>query len=359
MSLDNLISETRKLLATAQSKDALKLLKKHRNTYTNSVPFLQLLGEVYLETGNVEKAYTYFEQACNLDPDAGEGAEKFLYMGQIVGGRRGLELIDHGIASLTTKFEQDQDITIVKKLNQGIFAEIEIWMTDLCMDPEAEEKCNELIAQSLGLDDTNPESWSLLASIRISQQRIEEAQEGVKKSWELFEKRKLTLEENNQDQDQDQDASSEYVELIQPLLTLSRFAIELSLYELGASIASNVRDIDEDNAESYYLEGFAHYLYIKKTQYDSLIGEFDPDKFEQFTIDSTVGFEDNAKLAKKAFDTVMKISTYQEDIMEEILAHTQELLQQLSDVEVDDNIDDNIDNINEDNWEDIIESDEN
>ncbi|ONH68389.1 Assembly chaperone of RPL4 [Cyberlindnera fabianii] len=231
------------------------------------------------------RRHIYFEQACNLDPDAGEGAEKFLYMGQIVGGRRGLELIDHGIASLTTKFEQDQDITI---LNQGIFAEIEIWMTDLCMDPEAEEKCNELIAQSLGLDDTNPESWSLLASIRISQQRIEEAQEGVKKSWELFEKRKLTLEEN---QDQDQDASN--------------LPLNYLLYELGASIASNVRDIDEDNAESYYLEGFAHYLYIKKTQYDSQIGEFDPDKFEQFTIDSTVGFEDNAKLAKKAFDTIM------------------------------------------------------
>ena len=42
-------------------------------------------------------------------------------------------------------------------------------MTDLCMEPEAESKCNELIDYSLQLDDNNnPESYSLLSSIRIS-----------------------------------------------------------------------------------------------------------------------------------------------------------------------------------------------
>ena len=65
-------------------------------------------------------------------------------------------------------------------------------MTDLCMEPEAESKCNELIDYSLQLDDNNnPESYSLLSSIRISQQRTQEAIEALLKSWELFKLKNL------------------------------------------------------------------------------------------------------------------------------------------------------------------------
>ena len=159
-------------------------------------------------------------------------------------------------------------------------------MTDLCMEPEAESKCNELIDYSLQLDDNNnPESYSLLSSIRISQQRTQEAIEALLKSWELFKLKKSKLEEmaNNAKTDQQQEAEEEeeeedvggnsgdsfeigmeYVDLIQPLITLSRYAIELEQYDIAIQISNNVQDINENILDSYYIESLANILKLKK-----------------------------------------------------------------------------------------------
>jgi tetratricopeptide (TPR) repeat protein len=166
---------------------------------------------------------------------------------------------------------------LVKKLNQGIFAQIEIWMTDLCMEPEAEAKCNELIDFSLGLDKENPETFSLLASIRISQQRNDEAKESLIQSWNLFQQKKAQLEqaansirnaENNENNENNDafEVGVEYVELIQPLLTLSKFAIELEQYETAATITSNIQDINENILDTYYYEALS-YLFAAKYLY--------------------------------------------------------------------------------------------
>lgn len=362
MELQVLIKETRKLLGLSQAKEALKLLKSQRGKFRDEVEFLQIFGETYLENGKVEKAYEFLEKSCSIDTEGEYGSEKFFYLGQIIGGGKGIELIDHGIAQLTTKLEsstQDEEKRfLIKKLNQGLFAEIEIWMTDLCMEPEAESKCDELITQSLTIDETNPESWSLLASIRISQQRDQDALDALSKSWELFEIKKTNLENNSNINTGDIDTeeiSIEYVELIQPLITLAKLAIEMGNYELGSVVASNIRDVDEDNIESYYLEGFANYLYIKKTQYDTKFPNYDPEVFDKFVINAKFGdgFDENLKQAKSSLSQVLKLSN-QFDIDQDILQHTNQLVEELGG----DYVDEEVNNIDEDNWEDEIQSDD-
>lgn len=335
MDLTALIASTRKHIVAAEFKDALKLLKQYPQ-FHKEVPVLQLYGEIYLEQGKVDRAFDKFSKAVEMDSEGVHGAEKFLYLGQIIGGEAGLQLIDRGIVILS----QTQD---VKKINQSIFAQIEIWMTDLCMSPTAEAKCDELISQSLSLDQENPETWSLLANIRISQQRDEDATQAIEKSWELFHAKKEALE-------QEGGMNDEYLDLVQPLLSLSKMCLELGLYELSMEILTNVKDIDETNAEVFYLEGFTNYLYIKKSQYFQAHESFDVDSFEQFVVKSLVGFEENATLAKLAFEQVLKLSQVDDNIDPDILMQTQELLQQLEiDVQVED------DAINEDNWVDAIE----
>lgn len=362
MELNDLITETRKLLSLSQTKDALSLLKKFKSKYIENVEFLQIFGEVYLELGKVDKAFEFLEKSCNLDINGQYGSEKFFYLGQIIGGSKGIELIDHGISQLTTRLENNDvndDVRkfTIKKLNQGLFAEIEIWMTDLCMEPEAETKCDELINQSLTIDESNPESWSLLTSIRISQQRDDDALQALQKSWDLFEQKKTALENNSNvnTTDNSQEISIEYVELIQPLITLSRFAIEMGQYELGGVIASNVRDIDEDNVESYYLEGFTNYLYVKKAQYDLKYPNYDAEIFDSFVIDPKLdGFKENLKQSRENLLQVLKISS-QFDVDDDILNHSKFLINEIGGEDDDDEA---VSNINEDNWEDEIESDD-
>ena len=285
---DEIISQARAFLETSQPEKALDLLYPYIESQIDSIPYLSILGETYLENNELEKAYQILTRGCELDPNANEGFEKFLYLGQIIGGQDGINYINIAINKLQSLLlleeEEENDSTkksfFINKLNLAIFAEIEIWMTDLCMEPEAESKCNELIDYSLQLDDNNnPESYSLLSSIRISQQRTQEAIEALLKSWELFKLKKTKLEEmaNTTKTDQSQPQSlevndsfeigMEYVELIQPLITLSRYAIELEQYDIAIQISNNVQDINENILDSYYIESLANILKLKKILY--------------------------------------------------------------------------------------------
>lgn len=294
--IDQIIADARALLQFSQAEKALEVLAPNLESNDDNVPFLQIFGETLLENNDLENAYDIFVKACELDPNGDRGTEKFLYLGQMIGGFDGIKYLDKGLDKLNTQLnainkdngEDDPLLVelsklyesklllqnyIIKKLNQGIFAKIEIWMTDLCMEPEAEVQCNDLISYSLKLDDKNPESLSLLSSIRISQQRIEEAKVALKKSWSLFQDKKTKLEEAANDLQTDTEEKNhpdsfeiglEYIELIQPLLTLARFAIELELYEVAINISSNSQDINENVLESYYYEALANILAAKK-----------------------------------------------------------------------------------------------
>lgn len=283
-----LIAQAKVLVQLSRPDEALTLMTPELLNNQENVDFLQVYGEVLLETNNLEEAYAILQKSCVMDQTAQLGVEKFLYMGQIIGGADGIEYLNIGLnrlhEQLITLNESNQfppEINelietyngkdgarnyLIRKLNQGIFAKIEIWMTDLCMEPNAESECNELIEFSLSIDNTNPEAYSLLSSIRISQQNIEEAKEALKKSWELFQVRKTNLEDAKDEAKEEapEDVSMDYIELIQPLLTVSKFAIELELYDLSISVASNVQDINEDILDCYYVEALA-YLFKAKS----------------------------------------------------------------------------------------------
>lgn len=300
--MSEIIAQARALLATSQPEKALEILSPHIQANSSSPEFLSILGETLLENNQLEEAYQVLTSACEIDPEANQGSEKFLYLGQIIGGQDGLNYINTGLNKLNEQlsFIQDtgnEDVQtilvgsghntleslrkwIIKKLNSGIFASIEIWMTDLCMEEEAESKCNELIEFSLSIDPLNPEAYSQLSSIRISQQRNDEANEALNKGWDLFKAKKTKLEDfANLKRDQaaasvdtetevdDEDAfeiGMEYVELIQPLITLSKFAIELEEYDTATDIASNVQDINDSVLDAIYIEAIANIFKAKK-----------------------------------------------------------------------------------------------
>lgn len=283
--MDALIAKARALLQSSQEAQALQLLAPEVKKHPENVQLLQIFGETLLEANDVENAYGVLAKAVELDPEAVHGVEKFLYLGQIIGGHAGCDHLDAALVRLQDQLQkvtdnsgQDDPVLValaavypttealatylIKKLNQGLFAEIEIWMTDLCMEPEAEHQCEKLIAHSLALDDQNPEAYSLLASIRISQQKQADAEEAVRRSWQLFAERKQHLEE--QQNEEGEEASFEYIELVQPLLGLARFAIELAMYDLVPAVCAGVSDINNNCLDCYYYDALAHLLDAKR-----------------------------------------------------------------------------------------------
>lgn len=303
--MDLIIGRARALLQSSQEGKAIELLTGEIAKDPENVRLLQVFGEALLEANDVETAYDVLQKACELDQQADLGVEKFLYLGQIVGGADGVSLINVAINRLDDQLKKllDDSVTdaatndvllkelaalytspeslkayLISKINQGIFAEIEIWMTDLCMEPEAEQQCDQLISHSLALDSENPEALSLLALIRISQQRQSDAEVALQKSWTLFAQKKEHLE--NQQNKEGDEATFEYIELTQPLLGLARFAIELAMYDLAPQIAAAVSDINDNCLDCFYLEALAYafkakLLYSQQTAIEGDYRELD------------------------------------------------------------------------------------
>lgn len=386
--IDQVIANARALIQSSQSDKALELLTPLMPENETSVPFLQIFGEVLLETSDLENAYEVLTSACTLDAEAELGTEKFFYLGQIIGGFDGTKYVDVGLAKLSDQLkliqeeqgERDflliqlaklyptKDLLIsylIKKLNQGIFAKIEIWMTDLCMEPEAEQQCDDLINYSLLLDPENPEALSLLASIRISQQRPGEAKESLLKSWALFQAKKSALEESaNKLQENNEDAfdvGMEYVELIQPLLTLARFAIELESYDLAISITSNTQDVNEDILDAYYYEALANILNAKKLYHQSNNVNEDYRNIDLDTLKSATdeNIQNSLKEAKSALVIGYKIinSDAGSEAEPELVEQVNDLLNQLGGASMADLLPKRDDGDDE-GWEDEIDSDD-
>ncbi|KAH3901998.1 Acl4p SCDLUD_001786 [Saccharomycodes ludwigii] len=343
--IEQILNEAQKKINLKQYKEALKTLKPLKKKYLASnsnansnsqhvLSILPLFATCYLETDNIEKAYPILLRCCELDPDGVKnGCESFLTLGQIMGGELGLKYLTKGVEIANNQKE-------VPKVVNGILAMIEVWMTDLCMEPNAEQECEGLINKAMEISQgESPEVWSVLGSIRISQQRFNEAAECFVKSWKYFQTEKLKLEENLSNQTIDHD---QYIGLVQPLLNCSKMCIEMGLYETSIEILSAVKDIDEDNLEALYLEGFTNYLMAKVKQqvFNNGLSVQTPEDFYKFNAhiqdcklnvdDTNIDIQDFIYDSRVALSFTLKIGENiadpEDTIAQEIVQGAQELL---------------------------------
>ena len=369
-------------------------LKGYQQTYSENPLFLTTLGEAYLETSDVESAFKVLSKACELDPIADKGIEKFFHLGQIIGGENGVQLLEVGIARLikqaqilqslsTGEINNDENLDegvkillqaygseekiseyIISKLTQGISAIIEIWMTDLCMLPQAEEECEKWSKTLSDMCFDNPETHSIIASVRISQQKLQDAINEINISWDLFQKKKQSLEDiannpsnNNIDPDE---VEMMYIELYQPLIILAKYAIECGMFEIASNIASSARDINEEGVEAMYVEGFSNYLEAIRIQNNISeensinIGR----EFENYTLNKNINEDDKSfefiNASRLALSSAVKSLHDRElaaQIDEELQSTIKSLLEKVGGFLLKEKDDSGID---ENNWEDEI-----
>lgn len=391
----NLIHRASVVLPT-NPEQALADLLGFKTTYAENPLYLQTLGEAYLETSDVESAYTVLSKACELDPTAQEGIEKFFHLGQIIGGQNGVQLLEIGIARLIQQAQVVESLSrgelqaddtldsgvkillqaygdeekiseyITSKLTQGIAAIVEIWMTDLCMLPQAEAECEKWTTTLTDMCSHNPETHSIIASIRISQERPQDATKEIELSWSLFQKKKQTLEDiaNTSENIDPDEIEMMYIEMYQPLVTLSKYATECGMFETAADIASSARDINEDGVEALYVEGFSNYLEALRIQNDVTVadGAKIGREFEKYKLkkdvpktDPSFDYINNSRLAlssavKSLYDTELAAQVDQE-----LQVTIRDLLEKVGGflAKEEDNS-----GINESNWENEIGEDE-
>lgn len=269
------------LVEQSQPDEALRKAKQlwaqiQNGGVSQTLPALNLLGEISVELGAVDAAREYFQEAVTLDPNGkvpesmGGGAEKFLWLAQLceAGGKESVEWFERGIAALQVEIAaldageatagSNEDALLLmrvekkKKLANALCGIVEIYMTDLSWEDDAETRCETLITEAIAMEDeTSPEVLQTLASVRLSQERTEDARAALRRSLGLW-----------SDLDPEDDAVPDFATKI----SLSRLLMEASMEAEAMQVLNRLVLEDDQSVEAWYLGGWCQYLITERSK---------------------------------------------------------------------------------------------
>lgn len=254
--------------ALSTATKALKCLHTLDAPLSASLATLSLLGEIQVELGNTDSARDYFLQAAHLDPsalipeEAGGGADKFLWLAQLSeeGGAESVQWFEKGIVVLRREIadandasEEAQAILETKrdKLANALCGAAEVYMTDLSWEEDAESRCEAFVTEACLVAPDSPEPLQTLASVRISQSKLEDARAALLRSLELW--TELPPEDPE-------------IPDFPTRISLARLLMEAELEDKALDVIERLVAEDDSSVEAWYLGGWCLNLLADKIQ---------------------------------------------------------------------------------------------
>ncbi|KAG9888888.1 hypothetical protein KCV02_g18235, partial [Aureobasidium melanogenum] len=268
-------SEPEQALEHAQN---LLVLVRRLQTPNAVLPALNLLGEICIELGDADSARDYFMQAVEADPQGtipeavGGGAEKFLWMAQLCeeGGaasvgwfERGANVLKREIAELEAMTNRDETAEVQLEEKRGKLANalcgvVEVYMTDLSWEADAEQRCEALITEAMMVDPDSPEVLQTLASVRLSQLKPEDARAALTRSISMW---------------KDLEPEDPTIPDFPNRVSLARLLMEAEMEEEAMDVLERLALEDDQSVEACYLGGWCLQLMAdkKKAQFGDAI----------------------------------------------------------------------------------------
>ncbi|KAK6544353.1 hypothetical protein TWF694_001054 [Orbilia ellipsospora] len=248
--IDSLISKASLLLQEHSDPDqALKVITAALSKNPTNLQALELAGEINIELQDIPTAIRCFTTATNLDPDGvASGAEKFLWLAQICeeGNEVAIMWYEKAVKVLRSKASQgDIDEEVKEKLCSALCGMAELYMTDLCMQPDAESRCETYITEALLVHPSSPEALSTLASFRISQSKPGDARAALSRSLEVW---------------KDLEAGDGTIPPYPFRMSFTRLLMECGMYEETMDVLEGLQEEDDQVVDLWYLGGWCLFL---------------------------------------------------------------------------------------------------
>jgi len=296
-------------------------------------------AEIQLALGDADSARRSFSRAVQIDQHGAlVSAEPWLWLAQLCeeGGRESVSYFEKATEVLRNEIdvledddaqEIDQTVTILDqkraKLADALCAMAEVYMTDLSWEDDAEQRCEALVTEAVAVCPERLSAGVLqtLASVRISQERIEDARQALRRSMGIW-------------KDIPADAETESRPDFATRVSLSRLLMEVEAEPEAMTVLEGLVREDDQSVESWYLGGWCQVLISQKPGTPS------------------EGLSKSQELAKTWLDNCLRLYRVQDYEDDRLREHALELVQQLNkSLGVDNQMDD------DDAWEDEEEED--
>ncbi|KAG6812957.1 hypothetical protein H0H92_015076 [Tricholoma furcatifolium] len=346
-SVPALLEKARSLLSEFDYELAVRFVRRILEQDPTNAEAKEILGVSLLEMGEIDAAKEAFLSLLPPNPSAPNPPPPsvHLYLAQLNDGDPRLALqhfqaaIDILSAQLkgkeraTDETSKNDEIELRNSIVRAFIGQVEVWMDpsyDLCFEPDADKTCENLLSQALQVYPDNPEALQTLASVRMSQQRPDDAKECLEKAWMAW---------------KDLDLDDPRLPPIPTRLALVRLFLELSLYTPALLVLHGIMSSDDQEVEAWYLEGWCFFLMSEQA------------KENGGTLDDLT-WQELAKDARDCLETCKVLHTNQEHPDTPLLEHTNELIAKLEALGVAPSPVDAEDGEGEDGWEDVEGNDD-
>ncbi|EIW57553.1 uncharacterized protein TRAVEDRAFT_169445 [Trametes versicolor FP-101664 SS1] len=342
-----LLEKAQELIVSCDYELAARFARRVLEREPQHVEAKEMLGVAQLETGELEAAKKTFLSLIPPHPGAPPTPppSAHLYLAQLSDDDPHLALkhyqtavdilssqlkgkeraVDHAAAN-------DDDAEIRRSIVRAIIGMVEIWMDpsyDLCFDPAAEKTCEDLLNLALQTDPGNTEALQAFASVRMSQQRPDDAKAYLEQAWSQW---------------KDLDLDDSRLPPIPSRLALVKLFLELALYTAALLVLQGIMAADDQEVEAWYLEGWCFFLMAEQAQENG--GKLDE-----------LGWEELARDARDCLETCQMLHVTQEHPDRPLLEHVGELIAKLEALGIQPSPEEE-DRDEEGGWEDVEGSDD-
>lgn len=325
-----LFEKAQSLVEQCDYELAAKFLKRVIETDGSHTQAKELFGVVLLELGDLENAQELFHNLISSNSPPSVTASAHLHLAQLCENPR--EALDHYQKAVDTLYNSESSLFVTQgqsddlqsrtTIAKALVAMTEIWLTDLCMEPEAEQNCESLLNLAIQADPENIEVLQSLASVRMSQQKPEDAKSLVEKSWSLW---------------KELPAGDPSTPVVPTRLSLTRLMLELSMYKEALTVLTGIIETDDQEVEAWYLEGWCFLLMSEDAKARGAEVE-------------GLSWNELAQDARDCLDTCITLFGNQNHPDTAMLSHAHELVKQLQDMGVKSS---NLDPGDDEEWEDV------
>lgn len=276
-SVRQLLEKTEEYMDSFDFEMACLFCQRALDVDSANLQALDMLGHICSELGDTQKAKGAFLRAVELSPDVGHS--KYMYLGQIHTGQEAVDYYTKGIQVLLSALDkqaqatqaqaaaaappdEDAELPTAKDVCVAYCSIAEIYLTDLCMEEGAADKCREFIERALQYHHDNPEALQLMASYLFSTERNQEGKEYLLKSvglWLPAQKQSAAPSSSEEDMQND-------IPPYESRVTTAKLLIESEEYEMAVDVLEGLLEEEDEVVQVWYLSGWVCYLQLEKAK---------------------------------------------------------------------------------------------